>query len=84
MRRVLFFIMVIAFVLAIVFIPYFFDFSPFFIQDYYTEVPLTVPQILLMIVLAQATFPLMFVLSNLYGWVKTFVRTVLNKLADMQ
>jgi len=84
MRRVLFLIMVIAFVLAIVFIPYFFDFSPFYLQDIYTEVPLTVPQILLLVVLAQATFPLMYILSNLYGWVKTFVRTVLNKLADMQ
>jgi cation-transporting ATPase E len=46
--------------------------------------PLTVPQILLLIVLAQATFPLMYVLTNMYGWVKTFVKTIINKLADMQ
>ena len=84
MRRTLFFIMVTSFVLAIVFIPYFFDFSPFYSQDINPATPLTMPQILLLIVLAQATYPLMYILSNLYGWIKTFVRTVLNKLADMQ
>jgi cation-transporting P-type ATPase E len=84
MRRVLFFFMVTVFFLSIIFIPHFFDFSPFYHQDIYNRTPLTVPQILLLIVLAQATFPLMFVLSNLYGWTKAFIRSVLNKLADMQ
>ena len=84
MRRTLFFIMVTAFVLAIVFIPYFFDFAPFYHQDINPTTPLTMPQILLLIVLAQATYPLMYILSNSYGWIKTFIRTVLNKLADMQ
>jgi cation-transporting ATPase E len=84
MRRVLFFIMVAAFFLAIIFIPHFFSFSPFYHQDVYTVEPLTLAQILLLIVLAQATFPLMYVLSNLYGWIKGFIKLILNKLADMQ
>jgi cation-transporting ATPase E len=84
MRRVLFFMMVSAFFLSIIFIPHFFDFAPFYQQDIYTMTPLTLPEILLLIVLAQATFPLMYVLSNLYRWTKSFIRTVLNKLADMQ
>ncbi|MBN2268245.1 MAG: hypothetical protein JXC35_02350, partial [Acholeplasmataceae bacterium] len=84
MRRSLFIFMVTVFLLAITFIPYFFDFAPFYRQDIYQVTPLTVPQILLLVVLAQATFPLMYVLSNLYGWSKTFIRSILNKLADMQ
>ena len=84
MRRTLFFIMVIAFVMLVIFVPHFFDFAPFYTQEYNQFNPLSVPQILLLIVLAQATFPLMYVLSNLYSWTKTFIRTILNKLADMQ
>jgi cation-transporting ATPase E len=84
MRRTLFIVMVTAFVLAIAFIPYFFDFAPFYSQDINPTIPLTMPQILLLVVLAQASYPLMHILTNLYGWMKTFVRMVLNKLADMQ
>ena len=84
MRRVLFTTMVTAFLLSILFIPHFFDFAPFYRQDFYTQAPLTVPQILLLIVLAQATFPLMYMLSNLYRWIKIFITSVLSKLADMQ
>ncbi len=84
MRRTLFIIMVSTFFLAIVFIPIFFDFAPFYTQDYNPVAPMTVPQILLLVVLAQATFPLMYILSNLYGWIKLFIRSILNKLADMQ
>ncbi len=84
MRRALFITMVTTFLLAILFIPHFFDFAPFFPQDLYQITPLTVPQILLLIVLAQATFPLMYFLSNFYKWIKIFIGSVLNKLADMQ
>lgn len=84
MRRILFLLMVTSFILAIIFIPQFFDFAPFYAQDYYPVTPLTVPQILLIIAIAQATYPLMYVMSNLYRWIKLFIKTVLNKLADMQ
>lgn len=84
MRRVLFFIMVAAFLILVLFTPNFFDFNPFFTLDVTLLPPLSVPQILLLIVLAQATFPLIYVISNLYRWTKEFIRSVLNKLADMQ
>lgn len=84
MRRTLFMIMITAFVLAITFIPYFFEFAPFYHQNINPVTPLTVPQILLLIVLAQATYPMMYILSNIYGWIKLFIRSILNKLADMQ
>ncbi|MBE0701026.1 MAG: cation-translocating P-type ATPase, partial [Acholeplasmataceae bacterium] len=84
MRGILFSLMVILFVPAIIFIPQFFEFSPFYAQAFYPVAPLTTPQILLLVVLAQATFPMMYVISNLYPWIKSFIRYVLNKLADMQ
>lgn len=84
MRRALFFFMVAAFIPAVIFIPHFFNFAPFYHQDFYTVEPLTVAQTLLLITLAQATFPLMYVLSNLYGWIKGLIKFALNKLADMQ
>jgi cation-transporting P-type ATPase E len=84
MRRILFFIMVSAFFLLVTFVPHFFNFAPLYAQDYNEYPPLSVAQILLLIVLAQATFPLIYVISNLYKWTKDFIKSVLNKLADMQ
>lgn len=84
MRKILFFIMITLFFVAISFLPFWFDFAPFTSLEASALAPLSMPQILLLIVLAQAAFPLMYILSNLYGWIKTFVRTILNKLADMQ
>ena len=84
LRRTLFMLMTSIFLFLVILTPHFFDFAPFYAQDTTTISPLTVPQILLLIVLAQATFPLMYVITNLYGWIKTFIKTILNKLADMQ
>jgi len=84
MRRTLFILMVGIFLFLVLLTPHFFDFAPFWKQDIMFAAPLTVPQILLLVVLAQATFPLMYVLTNMYGWIKTFIKTILNKLADMQ
>ena len=84
LRRILFIFMVVIFLFLVLLTPHFFDFAPFWRQDLMVAAPLTVSQILLLIVLAQATFPLMYVLTNIIGWLKTFIKTVLNKLADMQ
>lgn len=84
MRRTLFFLMVTLFVFAVLFTPHFFDFAPFFNQDVNLHNPLSVSQILLLVVLIQATFPMIYILSNLYGWTKAFISSILNKLADMQ
>jgi cation-transporting P-type ATPase E len=84
LRVKLFFSMVVLFILAITFIPQFFNFAPFYQQRYYTEMPLSVPVILLLVVLAQATFPMMYVISNIYAWIKAFIRSVINRLADLQ
>ncbi len=84
MRRTLFLMMVAVFLFLVLFTPHFFDFAPFWLQDLMVAQPLTTPQILLLVVLIQATYPLMHVITNLYGWIRTFIRQILNKLADMQ
>lgn len=84
MRRVLFVLMVTFVISAIVFIPQFFNFAPLYRQDFYPIEPLTVPQILLLVVIAQATFPLIYFMSNIYRWVRKAIKLVVNKVADLQ
>ncbi len=84
MRGVLFFFMVLIFLITIWFMPLYFDFAPFYFQDFHPLPPLTVPQILLLLVLAQATYPLMYILSNIVRWLKNLVKFMMNLLADMQ
>lgn len=85
-RRILFFTMAGAFVLTVLMIPYMLNLTPIFYFQYFGGTPesLSVPQILLMIVLIQATYPLIYITSNLVRWIKEFVKVVINKLADMQ
>ncbi|MDY0074733.1 MAG: HAD-IC family P-type ATPase [Acholeplasmataceae bacterium] len=85
MRRILFMLMVAAFIFGIFFMPNFFQFIPIVPSKFYdSTIVLGAPHILLLLVLAQATFPMMYVLSNLYSWIKQFVRTIINKIADIQ
>ena len=85
MRRILFLLMVTVFIFGIFFMPNFFQFVPIVPSKFYdSTVVLSAPHILLLLVLAQATFPMMYVLSNLYQWIKAFVRNIINKIADIQ
>ncbi len=86
MRRILFFSMAGAFMATVFLIPYILNLTPIIYFDYFGGTPnsLSVPQILLMLVLLQATYPLMYITSNLVRWIKEFVRVMINKLADMQ
>jgi cation-transporting P-type ATPase E len=82
-RLVLFIFMIMMFIPAIIFIPNFFSYAPFYNQDYYPVDPLTIPQILLLLVLAQSSFPMMYFLSNIVGWIKKGIQSFLNKLSDV-
>lgn len=85
MRRILFLLMVAMFIFGIFFMPNFFQFVPIVPSRFYdSTVVLGAPHILLLLVLAQATFPMMYVLSNLYQWIKLFIRSIINKIADIQ
>lgn len=85
-RRILFFTMAGAFVMTIFLIPYMLNLTPILYFNYFggTANSLTAPQILLMIVLIQATYPLMYITSNIVRWVREFIKVVINKVADMQ
>ncbi len=81
-RMILYVLMVAGFLASIIFVPNFFNYAPFTTIDFYPEDPLTISQILLFTTLAQASFPLMYVMSNIVGWIKQIVRNVLNKIAE--
>jgi cation-transporting ATPase E len=85
LRRIIFTSMVILFLFGIFFMPNFFQFVPIIPSRFYdSTMILDAPAILLLLVLAQATYPMMHVLSNLYSWIKIFIKTVINKIADIQ
>lgn len=84
MRTILFALMVSAFLFAIMVLPHELDFAPFFHRDIETFPPLALPHILLLLVLAQATYPLIYIISNIYTWIKATIRFIISKLADMQ
>lgn len=79
-RLVMFSVMVAGFVASIIFIPSFFGYAPFYNMDFYPEAPLTVGQILLLTTLFQASFPMMYVMSNAVRWMKLGIGNLLNKL----
>lgn len=85
-RRILFFTMAGAFTATVSLIPYMLNLTPIIYFNYFGGTPnsLSIPQILLMVVLIQATYPLMYITSNIVRWVKDFIKVVINKVADMQ
>ncbi len=83
-RAILFFTMLILTLVAFFLIPVF-DYVPFFrIGNTTPSEMITLPQGLLLLVLAQATFPLMYVISHIYGWIKSAVAYVINKIAEIE
>lgn len=85
-RRLILFISMLSLAVGIVLInPHMFNFSPFYASDDFKDaIPLTVPQILLLIVLIQSSYPLIYVLSNIYRWVVNLVKKMMDKIADTQ
>jgi cation-transporting ATPase E len=83
-RGTLYVLMIIAFVASITFLPSFFNYAPFFTQEYYPVDPLTVPQILLLLSISQAAFPMMYILSNITRWIKEGIALMINKISELQ
>ena len=76
-RRILFVSMLALFLVSVLFIPQFFEISPIWKYGYYMEPTLTINELLFLVVLLQAGFPIMYLVSNIGGWVKKVVNTVL-------
>ena len=83
-RGTVFVLMIIAFVASIIFLPSFFNYAPFFNQEFYPVDPLTIPQILLLLSISQAAFPMMYILSNMTRWTKEVVASMINKISELQ
>jgi cation-transporting ATPase E len=41
-------------------------------------------QILLILVLAQATYPMMYIVANIYGWITSFIKHLIKKITELQ
>jgi cation-transporting ATPase E len=82
-RTILFMAMVMISLVAFFLIPVF-DFVPFIrLENASTTELVTLSQGLLLLVLAQASYPLMYIISHLYGWIKAAISFVINKLAEI-
>jgi len=82
LRRGLFFSVTIMAVMVVLLAPNVFNFAPFWFRpDLPNLVPLTLPQILLLIVLMQASFPLMYIISNMYRWAKMATKKVVDQIS---
>ncbi|HBD74461.1 MAG TPA: ATPase P, partial [Acholeplasmataceae bacterium] len=82
-RRTVYVLMILAFVASIIYLPSFFNYAPFFTQEYYPVDPLTVPQILLLLSISQAAFPMMYILSNITRWTKEVISSMINKISEL-
>ena len=88
LRRILFGFSFIVFVGAVLFLPNFFVFNSLWCDYYQSETgaliqKLPVSQLLLLIVLLQAAYPLMQIVSNIPGFISKMVKTILMKLASI-
>ena len=83
-RRLLFLAMSTMAVMIILLSPNVFDFAPLWHRTGFPAdfTPLTLPQILLMIVLMQASFPMIYIISNIYRWIKTLAKKTVDTIAD--
>ncbi len=87
-RKLLFVVMFSAFIALVIFAPDFFEFNSFF-NDYYSSttgavVPrLPTAHFLLLLVLVQAAYPAMVIVSNIPGYISRSIKFVLMKLSNI-
>jgi len=77
-RRILFVSMLTLFLLSILFIPEFFGIAPLWKFGFFVEPTLKLNEIIFLIVLVQAAYPIIFIVSNIGGWIKKGINTVLG------
>jgi cation-transporting ATPase E len=77
-RRILFVSMFALFLLSVLFIPEFFQIAPVWRFGYYSGPTLSVVEILFLVVLLQAGFPIIYLVSNLGGWIKKIFNTIIS------
>lgn len=84
-RGVMFFGTLIVAILAVVLLPEALEYTPIFsIQNVTTTMPLTLSQILLLIVLVYSSYPLMYIITNIVKWLKTVAKKTVHVISDMK
>lgn len=83
-RAVIFFTMLFIFFIIVFLRPDFSNLVPFMKLGIMPGVdPLTPPQILLLIVLIQSTIPLLYILTNIVTWARTFLNKIIKILTSL-
>ncbi|MGI6781514.1 MAG: HAD-IC family P-type ATPase [Acholeplasmataceae bacterium] len=77
-RKALFLSMLTLFLLSVLFIPEFFQIAPLWKFGFFTGPTLKLNELLFLIVLLQAAYPIIYVCSNISGWVKKIVNAVVS------
>lgn len=84
-RTILYISMAAISLLLIVVSPDLFNFSPLFTSSLISNTPaLQLPAILLLLVLMLSSYRLIFVIDNLYNWVKVAIRKVLDVITSVE
>ena len=85
-KKILVFTMATLFVSFVVLLPYIFDFNPFFSMIdwniHYDREPLTIPQILLLLCICEASFALIWIISKIPAFFKAAFKWIIRKLAN--
>lgn len=82
-RFVIFISMLLIFVGIVFLRPDIFELVPFIKLNISPVEPLTVSQILLLIVLIQSTYPLLYICSNITTWVKSILNKIVKVLTNL-
>jgi cation-transporting ATPase E len=86
-RKIICVIMFIALLFCIFVVPYFFLFNPLYEMKLnsggWESTPLSIGQILLMLCIVEATFPLIYVVSNILPWIKNAFKWFIKKVASI-
>ena len=84
-RALLFFITLSLAVFAVFLLPELLEIKPIVVINNVTSNDaLTLPQNLLLIVLIYSSYPLMYVLTNIYKWLKQLAKNVVHVISDMK
>lgn len=82
-RGILFSTFFITFLLLVFLRPDFIDLVPFYTVGFSSQEPLSISQTLLLIVLIQSTYPLLYIFENILGWIKKLINKIVSLLTNL-
>src|SRR5690625_2117074 len=82
-RGIIFTITFSIFLLLVFVTPNMIDLVPFYPIKNLDQDPLSISQILLLIVLIQSTYPLLYIFENIFGWLKKIINKIVTTLTNL-